>query len=335
MKTPQEILGDSNFQQLPLGERLKVMRQVDPNFAGLSPREQGTVLYTTHQRVMGLSGRDGDESKPDAGFVNTLVNDVSELPGAAMNAVQHPIETGKRLVGAQVGEFQKVPGLVKQGRYSEAVGHGMAGALPLVGPAAAQAGDELGQGQTGQGLAHTAELLGPSAGKLGTKALKGTAVGSAASQLLKSPEVQQATREMVESIPVVGKPAIKAKKLYDVIQKARKGTPGEQKLPSPMEEGKTDAPKPASAPDHEHAFDNLTQSGSPRPGGSVPKESYIKANRTVKARALARWFKINGIKPETVAAMTPEHWKAVAGEVGVSVPSPETIKQIFEEMAKK
>lgn len=39
-----EVVRDPEFQGLPLGERRKVMIQVDPDFAGLHPREQNQVL---------------------------------------------------------------------------------------------------------------------------------------------------------------------------------------------------------------------------------------------------------------------------------------------------
>lgn len=50
-------------------------------------------------------------------------------------------------------EFQKVQPALKEGRYSEAAGHALAAAVPMVGPAAAQIGEQAGSGDVGGALA--------------------------------------------------------------------------------------------------------------------------------------------------------------------------------------
>ncbi len=71
------------------------------------------------------------------------------------------------IVNAQAAQGQQALDLVKQGRYTEAVGHGVAAALPVLGPAAAQAGETIGQGiesgDTGQvyrGIGQGVGLIG-------------------------------------------------------------------------------------------------------------------------------------------------------------------------------
>lgn len=101
------------------------------------------------------------------GFFETLGSDVAGIPGSLYQTVRHPIETGKALYEMQKGEFSKAGEEFGKKHYSEAFGHGLAALLPVVGPAAAGAGEELGTpGQAGAGLAHTAELLGPEALKV-------------------------------------------------------------------------------------------------------------------------------------------------------------------------
>lgn len=63
--------------------------------------------------------------------------------------------------GAQVDQFKKAKKAYDDGRISEAVGHTMAGALPLMGPAAANAGEQIGSGDVSGGLGTTAGILAP------------------------------------------------------------------------------------------------------------------------------------------------------------------------------
>lgn len=65
------------------------------------------------------------------------------------------------MIAPQIAEAKKVMPLIGQGRDVEAVGHGLAAALPMLGPVAAQAGEELGRGEYGAGLAHATEALVP------------------------------------------------------------------------------------------------------------------------------------------------------------------------------
>src|ERR1700722_2775479 len=102
-------------------------------------------------------------------FFSTLGKDAvgaAKSVGTLVNPFSDPRDvTGiiSNIFGAQVDQFKKVPGDIRQGHYSEAAGHAVAGALPLAGPAAAQAGEEIGDKRFGSGAAHALELLGPAA----------------------------------------------------------------------------------------------------------------------------------------------------------------------------
>ena len=102
-------------------------------------------------------------------FVGTLGKDVAgtaKAAGTLLNPFSDPRDVSgiiSGIFGAQTEQFKKVPEDVRAGHYSEAAGHAAAGALPLVGPAAAQAGEEIGDQKFGAGAAHTLELLGPAA----------------------------------------------------------------------------------------------------------------------------------------------------------------------------
>lgn len=108
-------------------------------------------------------------------FTGTLERDIREIPGSLLQAGMHPIETLKGMGQQQLEQFQKAgteaqrtAELIRQGHYGQALleapsvlGYGVAGAVPILGPAAAQAGEEFREGQYKTGAAHALELLGP------------------------------------------------------------------------------------------------------------------------------------------------------------------------------
>jgi len=78
-------------------------------------------------------------------------------------AVRHPIDTAQAVIGQQADQFGKAKQAFSEGRYSEAAGHGVASALPLIGPAAAGAGEQIGSGDVAGGLGAASGLLATSA----------------------------------------------------------------------------------------------------------------------------------------------------------------------------
>lgn len=91
----------------------------------------------------------------------SVLNPVAAVEGV-YQAVRHPVTTTENLIGAQVGQGRQALSDVKRGRYAEAVGHGAAALLPLVGPAAAQTGEQIGSGDVAGGLGRgTALALAP------------------------------------------------------------------------------------------------------------------------------------------------------------------------------
>jgi hypothetical protein len=79
------------------------------------------------------------------------INPVTMVKGLAQ-VVSSPIETGKAVVGQMGEQWEKAYHAGAEGRYSEMVGHGVAGSLPLIGPAAAAAGERIGSGDVAGGL---------------------------------------------------------------------------------------------------------------------------------------------------------------------------------------
>lgn len=100
----------------------------------VDPRPALKLLYDTAQGMAGVSqGRPGDAQA----FMDDL----------------------KGLGKAQIDQFTKAKQAYHEGRISEAVGHTIAGALPLVGPAAANAGEKIGAGNVAEGLGEGAGLI--------------------------------------------------------------------------------------------------------------------------------------------------------------------------------
>lgn len=64
------------------------------------------------------------------------------------------------LIDAHKLEARKTIAAAKAGQYSQAVGHGVATVLPGIGPAAAKAGEDIGNGNVGYGLGEGAGLIG-------------------------------------------------------------------------------------------------------------------------------------------------------------------------------
>ncbi|HKS75093.1 MAG TPA: hypothetical protein VJQ82_17935 [Terriglobales bacterium] len=152
-----DVFQSEDFKALPLPEQLKVARRF-PEFSGMDPKEQGKILYGINSQ-----GKYGNpEPKPqDQGFFKTLGLDLASLPGSLYQAVRHPQQTAAALEGAQDAQRDLAVSEFKKGNYGQAAARGAAALLPVVGPLAAQAGEELGGGQPRQGAAHATEALLP------------------------------------------------------------------------------------------------------------------------------------------------------------------------------
>lgn len=152
-----DVFQSEDFKALPLPEQLKVARRF-PEFSGMDPKEQGKILYGINSQ-----GKYGNpEPKPqDQGFFKTLGLDLASLPGSLYQAVRHPQQTAAALEGAQDAQRDLAVSEFKKGNYGQAAARGAAALLPVVGPLAAQSGEEMGGGQPRQGAAHATEALSP------------------------------------------------------------------------------------------------------------------------------------------------------------------------------
>lgn len=139
----------------------------------------------------------GSEPKP-SGFIETLKgmgSRAAELPGEAYQSLKtllttDPRTTLKGLYENQLQQFDKAGADAANGRYSEMVGHGAAGLMPLLGPAAASIGEDVGTGdprRMGRGITDAAvmALSSPTGANAAAGAAK--ALGRGALKVAKSP----------------------------------------------------------------------------------------------------------------------------------------------------
>jgi hypothetical protein len=127
-----------------------------------------------NQRVSDLNDAATSPSKPfDQGFFHGLWQAVNPFPAVGELVAGKNPQTGKyggpiqgamNLVGnvgdAATEQAQKAKAAWDRGEHVEAAGHALAAVLPVVGPAAANAGEAIGEGRTGEGLGQAAGLLG-------------------------------------------------------------------------------------------------------------------------------------------------------------------------------
>jgi hypothetical protein len=88
-----------------------------------------------------------------------MVNPINIATGL-YNTVRHPVETGKAILSQSAEQLSKAGEAASQGRYLEAVGH-TGGAIPIVGPLAAEAGEQIAQGDIAGGFGKATGMLVP------------------------------------------------------------------------------------------------------------------------------------------------------------------------------
>lgn len=88
-----------------------------------------------------------------------MLNPVAAVQGV-VHAVAHPVDTAKSIYDASAAQFAKASDMAKQGRYVEALGH-LGGMVPIIGPAAAAAGEQIASGDVAGGLGKGVGLLAP------------------------------------------------------------------------------------------------------------------------------------------------------------------------------
>jgi len=90
---------------------------------------------------------------------------LSDLYQGPAFALRHPIESGRLLYGAAkeagLQQGEQAGQAYAGGRYPEAIGHGLAAAIPMIGPVAANVGETIGRGEFARGAGNLVGLFGP------------------------------------------------------------------------------------------------------------------------------------------------------------------------------
>ena len=165
-----------------------------------------------------------EETQPSAvsRFVSNAaerVNPVTMVTGLAQ-AVAHPVQTMGALAGAQRAQFGKAGEAFQRGGaagMTEAVGHTLAGALPILGPMAADIGEQAGTGDI-------AGALGAVVGSVAPVAAAGP-VGRAAGRL-SGPLQRSAERRVVQALGPTKErfKAIAEKRAPEILQRGLGGS---------------------------------------------------------------------------------------------------------------
>jgi hypothetical protein len=131
-----------------------------------------------------VPGRRGGDSAWDRFGTNLweMLNPVEMAKGLGQ-AVAHPVETAKAIGRAHGEQLRKAEEAARQGRYSEMVGHTGAALLPVLGPVAANIGEQIGRGDVAGGLGALTGLVAPVAALRTIGAVRGVARPSALPQV--------------------------------------------------------------------------------------------------------------------------------------------------------
>jgi hypothetical protein len=111
---------------------------------------------------------DGSAMSRFAAGAGEMLNPVSLVKGIG-SAVAHPIDTASNIYNASAEQGSKAKDAYQSGHYYEALGHTI-GMAPLIGPAAAEAGEQIAQGDIAGGLGKGVGMLIPALGPAGARA---------------------------------------------------------------------------------------------------------------------------------------------------------------------
>ena len=143
-----------------------------PEYTVRDPRSNRTVTLRgdsppteaeLHQIFASINAEPQEQPSATSRFVSNaaeMLNPVTMVKGA-YQAVTNPIETATAIGQKHVEQFGKARHALSDGRVSEAIGHGLASAVPILGPVAADIGEQIGSGDVAGGLGAATGLVAP------------------------------------------------------------------------------------------------------------------------------------------------------------------------------
>jgi hypothetical protein len=216
------LLSDPRFAKLAVADQKRALSLVDPAFAGLSDQQ----LIDFKSRM----GQPADAPTPAPNsfgaelyqqavapmlhLASSVATSPTPIGDMALDAYNASADQGRQAWDALMGRGQFEHGYTALGRVSSAVGHGL-GMLPVIGPAAAHAGDNIGSApEIGWGpgaadvLGLAAQTLGPRVAARGWSAIPSTARAASALE-----GVTAAARDVPIDVSTVGDVALRTRDL--------------------------------------------------------------------------------------------------------------------------
>lgn len=151
-----------------------------------------------------------------------MLNPVPMVTGLA-HAVVHPVDTLTGIGAAMADQGSKAKQAANDGRYVEAAGHGLAAAIPVLGPTAAGVGERMvDTGDIATGIGETAGLVAPvvAAGALRARA-QARMAGTDAAKL-----ERQAVQQVADQVLAPANPRFKGKAQAIAPEVIRRGMTG-------------------------------------------------------------------------------------------------------------
>ena len=173
-------------------------------------------------------GPEGSAVGRFASNAGEMLNPVNLAKGL-YGAVRHPIDTAKNVGRSQYEQGAKGVEALRGGDVSEGLGRLLASVVPLLGPAAAEAGEQMATGDVAGGLGKGAALLAPTAIPSAVRGLRGALPTGAREAVASSLESGAARRVTDVMSPKVGR------------QKIRFGNKAEQVAPELLKRGEASA----------------------------------------------------------------------------------------------
>lgn len=162
-----------NGQSLDItGDRVPTEAELRDIFkaAGVDAPNQGGMADTARR----ANERVKTSQQPSAmrrfvGGAAEMLNPITMVQGA-YQMVRHPLDTYEGMVDQSAQQFVKARDAYARGGISEAIGHSAAGVIPIIGPLAAEIGEQAGEGDIAGAAGKTFGLLaGPKAVKEAVK----------------------------------------------------------------------------------------------------------------------------------------------------------------------
>lgn len=230
---PDDATATTLLQQLPFSDQVRADLWDLRNGGTIEGTVQAFKPASAEQFMPPSATPQGSAAGRFISNAADMLNPVSMVQGL-YGAVRHPVDTYHGLVDASAQQFEQAGQAIDQGRYTEAFGHGMAGALPVIGPAAAASGEQIASGDIAGGLGKAAGMLAPVAasgavrGRLAVQARRGV------------PAVleRQAVDQVAQRVLAPGSAAFKGKAQAiapEVLRRGMKG--GRAELADAAEEG--------------------------------------------------------------------------------------------------